>query len=87
MNMRASAEDMGHGRCDDIGEHAEGVVKSGDDDREGWQRMDHGGGHPSRWGEDERANSPLGEKPTWKWIGTRGEKGVDGGRKGDHEDH
>ena len=54
MNMRASAEDMGHDRCDDIREHAEGVAKSGDDAREGWQRMDHSGGHPSKWREDER---------------------------------
>ena len=53
MNMRASAEGMGHGGCDDTGERVEGVAKSDDDDREGWQRMDHGGGHPSRWGEYE----------------------------------
>jgi hypothetical protein len=45
MNMRASAEGMGHGGC----EGEQGVAKSDDDDREGWWTM----GHPSRWGEYE----------------------------------
>jgi hypothetical protein len=34
------------------GERVEGVARSESDDREGRQRMIHGGRHPGRWGED-----------------------------------
>jgi hypothetical protein len=72
--MRVGAEDMVHGRCDGIGGRVEGVVRSEGDDREGVQGMNHGEGHPGRWGEDGRTNSPLGEKRMWKGSGTCGRK-------------
>jgi hypothetical protein len=31
--------------------------------------MTHDGRHPGRWGEDERMNSPSGERLMWKETG------------------
>jgi hypothetical protein len=57
--MRASAEDMVHGRCDGIGGRVEGVARSESDDRE-VTGDDHGGRHPGRWGEDGRNELAFG---------------------------
>jgi hypothetical protein len=58
-----------YGRSDGIGERVEGVVRSMSVDREGRQRMIHGGGHLDRWGEDEETISPSGERLMWKGTG------------------
>jgi hypothetical protein len=72
--MRASAEDVMHGRCNGIGERVKGVVRRESDGRGGEQGVNHGGSHPGRWGEDRKTNSSLGDEWTWKGRGTRGRK-------------
>jgi hypothetical protein len=58
--MRASAEGMVYGRSDGIRKRVEGLTRSMSGDREGRQRMIHGGRHPGRWGGDGRDGLVFG---------------------------
>jgi hypothetical protein len=53
--------DMVYGRSDDIGGVCvEGVARGASDDREGRQKMIHGGRYPSGWGEYGRNDLAFG---------------------------